>query len=106
MSYSFLYDRNIKIQEVNIMTDMKMCQSCAMPMTEDAQFGTNKDGTKNEDYCSYCYADGAFVGGDSTMEEVIETCVKPCLDYGVYPDADTARAAMMVSFPKLKRWAK
>jgi len=86
--------------------EMKLCQSCEMPMTEDAHFGTNKDETINEDYCVYCYKDGGFIGGGSTMEEVIENCIKPCLEQNVYPDADTARAAMMESFPKLKRWKK
>lgn len=31
-------------------SDMKFCQSCAMPMTEEL-YGSNKDGSKNEDYC-------------------------------------------------------
>ena len=86
--------------------EMKLCQSCAMPMSEDVHFGTEKDGSKSEDYCTYCYRDGDFIGGDATMEEVIETCIKPCMDEGVYPDADTARAEMMKFFPTLKRWAK
>lgn len=86
--------------------EMKLCQSCAMPMSEDAHFGTEKDGTKSEDYCTYCYQNGEFVGGDATMEEFIEMCIKPCLDQKVYPDADTARAEMMKFFPTLKRWKK
>ena len=86
--------------------EMKICQSCAMPMMEDSQFGTNENGSKNEDYCTYCYQEGKFAGGDSTMEEVIETCSKPCLDQGVYPDADTARSDMMSMFLSLKRWEK
>ena len=41
-----------------------------MPLTEDI-LGTNADGTKNEEYCIYCYKDGAFTG-DFTMEEMAE----------------------------------
>ncbi len=85
--------------------EMKICQSCSMPMTTDKMFGTNKDGDKNEGYCTYCYQNGKFTS-DSTMEEMIEFCVKPCLDNGVYPDAETARSEMMKMFPNLKRWAK
>ena len=33
---------------------MKFCQSCGMPLTEEV-LGTNADGSKNEDYCMYCY---------------------------------------------------
>ena len=48
---------------------MKFCQSCGMPLTEDV-LGTNADGSKNEDYCMYCYKDGKFLQ-DCTMEEMI-----------------------------------
>ena len=41
--------------------EQKFCQSCGMPMTTEI-YGTNADGTLNEDYCMYCYKDGAFVG--------------------------------------------
>ena len=47
----------------------KFCQSCGMPLTEEV-LGTNADGSKNEDYCMYCYKDGKFLQ-DCTMEEMI-----------------------------------
>lgn len=50
--------------------NMKFCQSCAMPMS-DEHFGTEKDGSKSEDYCSYCYQDGEFTI-DNSMEEMID----------------------------------
>lgn len=37
--------------------EQKFCQSCGMPLTDDV-LGTNADGTKNEDYCMYCYTGG------------------------------------------------
>ena len=40
--------------------EQKFCQSCGMPLTEEI-LGTNADGTKNEDYCIYCYKDGKFL---------------------------------------------
>jgi hypothetical protein len=86
--------------------DMVFCQSCMMPMnTSDcAEYGTEKDGSKSTDYCSYCYKDGAFVG-KSTMEEVIEICIPYAIEGGAFKTADEARAGMLESFPKLKRWA-
>ncbi len=54
--------------------DQRFCQSCGMPLTEDV-LGTNADGTKNEDYCMYCYKDGKFLQ-DCTMEEMIEHCAQ------------------------------
>ena len=54
--------------------DQKFCQSCGMPLTEEV-LGTNVDGSKNEDYCMYCYRDGHFLQ-DCTMEEMIEHCAQ------------------------------
>ena len=87
------------------MTGEKFCQSCAMPMKEENQFGTNADGTKNEDYCCYCFQNGVFSKED-TMEGMIEFCIPLTVEAGVYPNADAARAAMREYFPKLKRWKK
>ncbi|MBP5277531.1 MAG: zinc ribbon domain-containing protein [Prevotella sp.] len=53
---------------------MKFCQSCGMPLTEDV-LGTNADGSKNEDYCKYCYKDGQFLQV-FTMDEMIEHCAQ------------------------------
>ena len=52
--------------------EQKFCQSCGMPLTEEL-LGTNADGSKNEDYCIYCYKDGKFLQ-DCTMDEMIEHC--------------------------------
>ena len=52
--------------------EQKFCQSCGMPLTEEL-LGTNADGSKNEDYCIYCYKDGAFTN-DCTMDERREFC--------------------------------
>ena len=49
--------------------EMKFCQSCGMPLTDEV-LGTNADGSKNEDYCMYCYRDGKFLQ-DCTMEEMV-----------------------------------
>ena len=40
------------------------------------------------------------------MEEMIESCIEPCLKEHVYPDAETARQEMRKFFPMLKRWQK
>ncbi len=80
-----------------------ICQSCAMPLADDV-LGTNADGTKNPEYCHYCFKDGAFTG-EETLDQMIETCIPYTLEAKAYPDADTARAAMKEFFPKLKRWA-
>jgi len=75
-----------------------------MPLEKAEDFGTNADGSRNEDYCQYCYKNGKFEG-DFTMDGMIEVCVPFSVEAGVYKDADEARAAMQGYFPTLKRWA-
>jgi len=36
--------------------EQKFCQSCGMPLNPEV-LGTEKDGSKNEEYCTYCYAE-------------------------------------------------
>lgn len=79
------------------------CQSCGMPMNNEEDRGTNKDKTKSEDYCHYCYEDGNFLS-EETMDEMIESCVPFTLESNTYPDEKTAKEAMYSYFPTLKRW--
>ena len=84
---------------------MKFCQSCGMPMGNEDLLGTNAEGSKNEDYCHYCYRDGAFTK-DETMDEMIASCVPFVSKGDPWPDEETARKAMQESFPQLKRWKR
>jgi hypothetical protein len=90
--------------------EQKVCQSCGMPLTDPDLFGTNKDQTINEDYCVYCYKDGAFVQGDITMDEMIEHCMQFLEEFnkdsGNNFSKEEATVQMKLYFPTLKRWAK
>jgi hypothetical protein len=77
-----------------------ICQSCAMPLTEEF-WGTNADGTPNWEYCKYCYVDGKFTV-DITMTDMIEMCVSIMVEQGM-PEGN-ARILLQETFPKLKRW--
>ena len=87
---------------------MRFCQSCGMPLTEEV-LGTNADGSKNEDYCMYCYRDGKFLQ-DCTMEEMIEHCAQfvNAVNEGLEkPITKEEYIGMMKTyFPQLKRWRK
>ena len=50
-----------------------ICQCCGMPL-EDAIIGRNKDGSMNEDYCKWCYADGTYTY--SNMDDLIDVCAQ------------------------------
>ena len=38
-----------------------VCQCCGMPLNDDGMISREPDGSFNEEYCKWCYADGAFV---------------------------------------------
>lgn len=83
---------------------MQICQSCSMPMTEEDHFGTEKDGSKNRDYCVYCYQGGAFTA-EITMEEMIDFCAAHVENWNRPITKEEAMAEMREIFPQLKRWA-
>jgi len=60
----------------------KMCQSCGMPMSKDPKSGgTNADGSKNLEYCSYCYQNGEFTfNGD--VKEFQKFCKQKMIESG------------------------
>lgn len=87
----------------------RFCQSCGMPMPTDEVLGTNADGSKNEDYCIYCYQNGVFAQ-DCTMDEMIEHCLQFLDHFNEEMEKpmtrEEATAMMKAEFPKLKRWKK
>ena len=84
----------------------KYCQSCGMPMgATDNLYGTNADGSKNEDYCKYCFENGEFTQ-DCTMEEMIDICVSHMDPADSGMSEDEAKKMMLEFFPTLRRWQK
>jgi len=82
----------------------KYCQSCGMPMSApNAEYGTNADGSKNGDYCKYCFENGKFTQ-ECTMNEMIEFCVPHMASANSGMSEDEAKKMMLEFFPSLKRW--
>lgn len=46
------------------------CQCCGMPLNEDGFISKEIDGSFNEDYCRWCYADGKFTY--PTMDSLLD----------------------------------
>ena len=76
-----------------------ICQCCGMPL-DDSLIGRNQDGSLNEDYCKWCYADGAFTYSD--MGDLIDVCVKHMASEQ-FP-AEAAREYMKNLLPTLNYW--
>lgn len=56
-----------------------VCQCCGMPLSEDAMISREPDGCFNEDYCKWCYADGAFVypNKDALLDFLVSNIPSP-----------------------------
>jgi len=80
------------------------CQSCGMPMKIETDFGINVDGSKNDEYCTYCYQKGQFTNPGITIEQMINGCVGMMVKFGT-PE-EQAKQQMQALIPTLKRWKK
>lgn len=78
-----------------------ICQCCGMPL-EDSTLSREPDGSLNEEYCKWCYADGAFKY--SSKEELIDFCVTHMASEQ-WP-AEQVRAHMEAVVPQLSHWKR
>ena len=76
------------------------CQCCGMPL-EDAIIGKDEDGSLNEEYCKWCYADGEYTYSD--MDELIDVCIPHMAEAGF--TEEQARVYMKQKLPTLKYWS-
>lgn len=78
-----------------------ICQCCGMPL-EDEIIGRNEDGTMNEDYCKWCYADGTYTYSD--MDDLIDVCVRNMVNENF--TEEQARSYLEDTLPKLDYWKR
>ena len=78
-----------------------ICQCCGMPL-EDEIVGHDKDGSLNENYCKWCYADGTYTY--SNMDDLIDVCVKQLANEGF--SEEQARDYLKVKLPTLDYWKR
>ena len=92
---------NVSINTLLGSPQKLVCQCCGMPL-EDEIIGRNKDGSLNEHYCKWCYADGTYTYSD--MDSLIDVCVPHMTKEGF--SEDQARAYMKQMLPTLDYWKK
>jgi hypothetical protein len=83
---------------------MQICQSCGMPLQKEADFGSNADKSKNNEYCRFCFREGKFTDEGITMEEKINKNIELAKKMGM-PEEKAIKLANS-TIPKLKRWKK
>lgn len=76
-----------------------ICQCCGMPL-DDSTISKEPDGTFNEDYCKWCYADGKFVY--TSLEKLVDFLVEHMSNADWPPEQ--ARAYFEAQLPKLEHW--
>lgn len=76
-----------------------ICQCCGMPL-DDSSLSKEPDGTFNEEYCKWCYADGTFVY--KNLDQLIEFLVGHMSNENWPPEQ--VQAYFAEQLPKLKHW--
>ena len=76
-----------------------ICQCCGMPL-EDINISREPDGTFNEEYCKWCYADGKFVY--TSLEELLNFLESHMVNETWPPEQ--VRAYFETQLPKLNHW--
>ena len=76
-----------------------ICQCCGMPL-EDSLLSREPDGSFNEDYCKWCYADGQFAYQD------LQTLTDFLVEHMSHENwsAEQARAYFEAQLPQLQHW--
>ena len=82
-------------------TNAPICQCCGMPLTDEDLISREPDGTRNRDYCKWCYSEGRFTYADkaSLLDFLIEHMPNP----DGTPEAER-RAAYDGYLSELKHW--
>ena len=82
------------------------CQSCGMPLSEQfGNYGTNRDGARNPEYCVSCFKDGAFTMPALTLDEMIRMSIDNMTGDLKFP-LEKARDLASSVIPNLKRWRR
>ena len=92
---------NVSINTLLGSPKQLVCQCCGMPL-EDPILGRNQDGSLNEDYCQWCYADGTYTYSD--MDDLIRVCIPHMVQQGF--TEDQARTYMKQTLPQLDYWKR
>jgi hypothetical protein len=83
------------------MENITFCQSCGMPLDKEEAKGTEKNGLKSNEYCKYCFVDGAFKNPKMNLEDM-ENNVKNKMKKLELHEYAIQKAVNML--PALKRW--
>ena len=78
-----------------------VCQCCGMPLKEDELMSREPDGSYNEEYCRWCYAEGTFAysSKESLLDYLVQHMHNPS-----QLDETTRRAQFDAYISQLNHW--
>jgi hypothetical protein len=83
------------------MEDYTLCQSCGMPLNKEEVKGTEKNGLKTDDYCKYCYENGAFKNPEMNLEDMKKNVQNQMKKMQLHENVIQKAVNIL---PVLKRW--
>lgn len=95
-----------RLLTIEIMDNKIRCQSCGMPLSKDfGNPGTTADNSNTEDFCIFCFKNGAFTNPIQTMDEMIQSSIKNMTTDLQMPLEQAINLANSF-IPNLRRWQK
>ncbi|MEA3272988.1 MAG: zinc ribbon domain-containing protein [Patescibacteria group bacterium] len=83
--------------------EIKICQSCGMPMKRIKDYGIFPNKNRSKEYCHFCFQEGKFVDPDITIEQMINRVAVVMADKMKMTERQ-ARGMAENFLPSLKRW--
>jgi len=75
-----------------------------MPLSKDfGNLGTNADGSPTEEYCAFCFKNGAFTNPNQTLAEMIQSSIDNMTQDLQMPLEQATNLANSF-IPTLRRW--
>ena len=83
------------------MKSKLLCQSCSMPLEIDHVKGTEKNGSRSNEYCIYCYENGHFKDPSLSLAKMLDI-VETQMEKMNIPSKIIESSLNKI--PKLNRW--
>ena len=83
------------------MDNVTFCQSCGMPLNKEEVKGTEKNGLKTDEYCKYCYENGAFKNPEMNLEDMKKNVQNQMEKMQLHENVIQKAVNIL---PALKRW--
>lgn len=85
------------------MSDKPRCQSCGMPLGTPGFYGSNIDGSENQEWCRFCYQQGEFTEPNLSADEMVQRSIDYMVASLKFERGEAEKMSREV-IPGLRRW--